>query len=262
MNRTILTVSGLDSSCTTGVGADLKTFQTFRAYGAAAATAVLARNTMGTQAVHAVPMEILGQQVEAVAADMTVHGVKVGLLPGTQHVLMVASLLDAFQLTKFVIVDPVLWVAPGAPLLDEAGVIAVREKLIPIAYALVVNVAEATLLSGVCVRDLATAKEASRALMGLGARNVIVTGGDLEGGRALDLWDDGNLHHVFDAPRLATRNTLGLGDTFSAILAGLAVKGMGMGESIEKAKQYLAKAMQHPFIIGKGAGPLNHTIPM
>jgi len=262
MNRTILTISALDASCSTGVAADLKTFQTFRAYGACAATAVLARNTAGTQAVHPVPMEILGQQVEAIATDMQVHGVKVGLLPGTLHVQVVASLLEAFQLSRFVVLDPVLWVAGGAPLLDESGVKALQEKLVPLAYALVVNPAEAAALSGLPVRDANEAKEAARVLVGLGAKNVVVTGGDLEGPRALDVWYDGNLHHVFDAPRVASRNTLGLGDTFSAILAALAVKGMGMGESIEKAKQYLAKAMQHPFLIGRGAGPLNHTIPM
>lgn len=262
MNRTLLTISGLDGCGATGVAADLKTFQTFRTYGVAAISAVLARNTLGVQAIHPVPMEILGQQIEALATDMPIHGVKVGLLPGAAHVTLVASLLEAFKIRERLVVDAALWAGPRALVLDAAGVAALKEKLLPDAYLVVANGAEAEALTGVPVHDAAAAKEAAKALVDLGARHAVVTGGDLEGSRVLDIWYDGARHHVFDAPRLATRNTLGVGDTFSAILATYAVKGVSVGESVEKAKQYIAKAMQHPFQIGKGPGPLNHTLPM
>ena len=34
------------------------------------------------------------------------------------------------------------------------------------------------------------------------------------------------------------------------------------GEAVDKAKKYVAKAAQHPFVLGKGKQPLNHTVPM
>ncbi len=262
MNRTILTISGLDASCTSGTAADIKTFQTFRVYGAAAITSILVQNTQGIQAIHPVPMEILGQQVEAIATDMAVHGVKVGMVATAANAQMIATLLDAFQLAKTMVLDPMLHSAAGAPLLDDKAVEVVREKLLPMAYVVTPNVLEAQVLTGVAVADMNGAKEAAKALFDRGARNVVITGGHLEGTRAMDLWYDGARYHVFDALKVPTKNTLGIGCTFSAILAALLVKGLGLGEAIDKAKQYIAKAVQHPFQIGKGGGPLNHTIPM
>ncbi len=262
MNRTILTINSVDSSGATGLAADLKTFQTFRVYGAAAVTAVLAQNTQGVQACHPVPMEVLGQQIETVAIDLPIHGVKTGFLGSASNVQMAASLLEAYGLTKFLVVDPFLESSTGAPLLDEKAQDLLKKLILPQAYILCVKSSEAATLSGRAASDMAEAKQAAEVLFAMGPKNVVITGGQFEGPRALDLWFDGVHHHVFDALRVPTRNTLGAGCTFSAILAALAVKGLGVGESVEKAKQYIAKAVQHPFQIGRGQGPLNHSVPM
>lgn len=262
MNRTILTINGVDSSGATGLAADIKTFQTFRVYGAAAVTAVLAQNTQGAQACHPVPMEVLGQQIEAVVLDIPVHAVKTGFMGSANNVQIAASLLEAYGLTKLLVVDPFIESSTGAPLLDEKARELLKSQLIPKAYVLCAKSSEAAVLTGRQVRDMTEAKSAAEALFAMGARNVVLTGGQFEGPRVLDLWFDGTHHHVFDAQRVPTRNTLGAGCTFSAIIAALAVKGIGVGESVEKAKQYIAKAVQHPFQIGKGQGPLNHSVPM
>lgn len=262
MNRTILTVSAFDASGATGVAADLKTFQAFRVYGTAAVTAVLAKNTVGIQAYHPVPMDILGQQLEAIATDIPLHGVKIGLLPGTPQIEMVAHLVEAYKLHQSLVLAPRLSLIPGSCLLDGDGLTAFKRLLVPQALLVVVNAEDAERITDHPVKDVQGAKEAAAVLVGMGAKGAVVTGGHLEGPRAIDAWFDGAHHHLFDAPRLATRNTLGMGETFSSILCALCAKGTPVGAGIEKAKQYLAKAMQHPFQIGRGAGPLNHTVPM
>ncbi|MEJ2368515.1 MAG: bifunctional hydroxymethylpyrimidine kinase/phosphomethylpyrimidine kinase, partial [Acidobacteriota bacterium] len=118
------------------------------------------------------------------------------------------------------------------------------------------------ILSGVPVKDMNGAKAAAKVIRELGCENVVVTGGHLEGPRAMDLWYDGSHQRIFDGSKIVTRNTLGMGTTFASIVAASLVKGLALGECIEKAKQYIAKATQHPFEIGKGSGPLNHTVPM
>lgn len=262
MNRTLLSVSAFDASGATGVAADLKTFQTFRVYGAAAVTAVLAKNTQGIQAYHPVPMDILGQQLEAIATDMPLHGLKIGLLPGAPQIEMVSALVEAYSLHQNLILAPRLSLSPGTNLLDAEGHSSLKRLLLPKSFVVIVNAPDAELLTGLPVKDPNSAKEAASALVALGAKNAVVTGGHLEGPRVVEVWYDGAHYHLFDAPRIATRNTLGLGETFSAILCALCAKGAPVGGAIEKAKQYIAKAMQHPFQIGKGAGPLNHTVPM
>lgn len=262
MNRTILTVSAFDSSGATGVAADLKTFQTFRVYGAAAVTAIAAQNSTAVQALHPVPMEVVAQQIEAVASDMKVHGVKTGVLATAANVQIVASLIEAFELGGTFVLDPVLLAATGESMLDPAGIDALRSKLLPLAHVVTPNRHEAEVLSGVAVSDVPSAKEAARLIHLMGPRHVIVTGGALEGPRATDIWFDGQAYHLFDAPRLATNNVLGIGHTFAAALCAMLAKGSLLGEAIERAKRYIGKAVQHPFQVGKGRGPLNHTVPM
>lgn len=262
MNRTILTIGPFDSSGATGIVADIKTFQTFRVYGAPVSTAIIAQNTQGIQGVFPIPMEFVGQQMEAVVSDMPLHAAKIGMLTEANNIEIVASLMNALNIKCPLMVDPVIFNHEGQRLVGDDAVGAIKSKLIPLAFAVTPNIKEAELLTGVEIKDMNNAKEAAKVLIGLGAKHVIVTGGQLQEVRSLDLWYDGSHFHIFEAPRLKTKNTLGLGCTFSSIVIALIARGLGMGESIEKAKQYLAKAMQHPFQIGKGLGPLNHTIPM
>jgi hydroxymethylpyrimidine/phosphomethylpyrimidine kinase len=262
MNKTVLTISAFDSSCATGIAADLKTFQAFRVYGTGVATAIIARNTASIQAIQPIPMEIVGQQLEAVVADMPIHGVKIGVLATATNAQIVAALMDTFQVSGNIVVHPVLQSSSGQKLLEDGAISLLRDKIVPLATVVTANRYEAQILSGLQVTDVPSAKEAARAFQSKGCKQVVITGGDWEGSRALDIWYDGSNFHIFDAPKIATKNTLGIGDTFSSVLAALLSKGSVMGEAIDRAKKYIAKAIQHPFQIGKGEGPLNHTVPI
>lgn len=262
MNRTIMTIGPFDSSGATGILADVKTFQTFRVYGASVTTSIIAQNTQGIQGVFPIPMEFVGQQIEAIVSDMPLHAVKLGFLSSANNIEIIASLLKALNVKCPLMVDPVIFNHEGQKLLGDDGVEALKNKILPSAFVATPNIPEAEILAGIKIKDMNGAKVAAKILFGLGTKNVIITGGHLEEVRVLDLWYDGSHFHIFEAPRLSTKNTLGIGCTFSSIVISLIARGLAMGESIEKAKQYLAKAMQHPFQIGKGLGPLNHTIPM
>jgi hydroxymethylpyrimidine/phosphomethylpyrimidine kinase len=262
MNRTIMTIGPFDSSGATGIVADLSTFQTFRVYGAPVTTAIIAQNTSGIQGVFPIPMEFVGQQIEAVVSDMPIHAVKIGFLSSANNIEIITSLFGALNIKCPIMIDPVIINHEGQRLLNEEAVAALKSKLFPLAFAVTPNTQEAEVLTGIEIKDMNNAKEAAKVIFSMGVKNVIITGGHLQEIRALDLWYDGSHFHIFEAPRLSTKNTLGIGCTFSSIVISLIARGLGMGESIEKAKQYIAKAMQHPFQIGKGAGPLNHTIPM
>ena len=262
MNKTLMAISWIDSSGAAGLAADLKTFQTFRVYGAPVATAVAAQTTSGLQALSPVPMAFVGQQIEAVAADMPVHGIKVGALITAQNVRMVAGLLGALKLTDIVVVDPSLTASTGEALLEESALDYMKRDLIPLASVLTPSATEAEKLTGVAIADAASAKEAAKALLGMGCRAVIITSVPGQGPRSMDLMADPGGFHLFDAPRVATNNLLGIGDTFSAIVASQLVRGAILGEAVDRAKRYIAKAVQHPFRIGQGGGPLNHTLPM
>jgi len=94
----------------------------------------------------------------------------------------------------------------------------------------------------------------------MGARNVVIKGGHLEGQRAMDVHYDGLKHTVYDAPKSVSTTVRGLGCTFATIIAVHLAKKLKVQSAIDPAKKYIARAMIHPFKIGKGRGPLNHNV--
>ncbi len=76
----VLSIAGSDSGGGAGIQADLKAFARCGVHGMTAITAITAQNTMGVQAIHAVPAAIVRAQIDAVLADIGADAVKVGML--------------------------------------------------------------------------------------------------------------------------------------------------------------------------------------
>lgn len=259
MNKTVLSIAGIDPSAASGLYVDLKMLQAIRVYGAGVATTVTAQNTQGVSGMHAIPYEMVAQQLDDVFNDLEIHAVKTGLLGSAKNIELVAALLQAFKV-PYLVVDPILKSESGFQFIDEAGIAAYKTKLFPMAFVITPNLYEASILTGMEVTDLSTMRAAAEKLHALGPQHVVITGGHLPT-RAMDLHFDGQRFNVFDASKIASTNLNGIGDCFSASLAGLLARGLKLDEAIDKTKKYLVKAAVHPFKIGKGMGPLNLTTP-
>jgi hydroxymethylpyrimidine/phosphomethylpyrimidine kinase len=258
MNRNILVIAGLDPSACAGVVVDLKTLMAWRMYGVAVVTALTSQNTQRVDSVYPVPMEVIGSQLESIVGDIEIHAVKVGLMPNAKTIELITELFRTFKLTN-IVVDPIFKSSTGYQFSDDKMIQAYKEKLFPLAEAVTPNLHEASILAGMDVHDVATMKEASGKIHQLGPKNVVITGGHLDN-RAQDVHYDGVRHTVFDAPKLATNHSRGLGCTFSTILALHLAKKTKIATAIDPAKKYLARAMVHPFKIGTGNGPINHNV--
>ena len=130
MNKNILTIAGLDPSGCAGALADLRTFMAWRTFGMAVITCITAQNTLKVDSVYPVPMEVIGSQLEAIASDIEIHAVKIGLLPNAKTLELVVELLRAFKLTN-IVVDPVLSSSTGYQFADDKMIAAYREKCSP-----------------------------------------------------------------------------------------------------------------------------------
>lgn len=259
MNRNVLTIAGLDPSGCAGVLADLKTFSAWRVYGLAVITAITAQNTQKVESVYPVPLEVIGAQLEALVNDIEIHAVKIGMFPDSKAADLVVELIHAFQLTN-IVVDPVLSSSTGYQFADEKTIAVYKEKLIPLADVVTPNLQEASILTGLEVKDISGMKQAAEKLFQMGAKNVVITGGHLPL-RAMDLHYDGSKHTIYDAPKVASTNTRGSGCTFASILAVHLSRKLKLSAAIDAAKKYIARALVHPFKIGKGEhGPLNHNV--
>src|SRR5205823_8848292 len=87
-------------------------------------------------------------QVCAVAGDIGVDAVKVGMLGTAQVIAAVARALDELPAATPVVVDPVMVAESGARLLEPDAQRALVEEIVPRATVLTPNLPEARVLAG------------------------------------------------------------------------------------------------------------------
>jgi hydroxymethylpyrimidine/phosphomethylpyrimidine kinase len=260
MTAIALTIAGSDSCGGAGIQADLKTFSALGVYGASVITALTAQNTRGVEAVHVVPPDFVLAQIEAVARDLKVNAIKIGMLATSAVIEAVAEGLKAFAGVP-VVLDPVMVAASGDALLDEDAVATLRSLLMPRATLITPNLPEAAkLLGGAEARDEREMGEQARALKRIGAKAVLIKGGHSEGPKALDLYLDEEGEMRLEAARVATSNTHGTGCTLSSAIAAELAKGASLREAVVKAKAYVTAAIgaADQLHIGQGRGPVHH----
>jgi hydroxymethylpyrimidine/phosphomethylpyrimidine kinase len=260
MTAIAVTIAGSDSSGGAGIQADLKTFSALGVYGASVITALTAQNTKGVRAIHDVPADFIAKQIDAVFSDLNVSAVKIGMLSQTTTIEAVIKGLDRHH-AKNIVLDPVMIATSGDQLLAADAVAAMRASLIPRALVITPNLPEAAaLLEHAPARSEAEMEEQARALLGLGARSVLIKGGHGEESESIDLLVDATSVTRFSEMRIRTRNTHGSGCTLSsAIAAGLA-KGLDLKTASRDAKVYVTAAIASAdaLTIGHGHGPLHH----
>src|SRR3954469_20109259 len=103
-----LTIAGSDSGGGAGIQADLKAFAACGVHGTTAITAITAQHTVGVTAVGAVAPELIVAQVRAVAEDIGVDAVKIGMLGSVATTHAVAEALTYVAVDVPVVVDPVM----------------------------------------------------------------------------------------------------------------------------------------------------------
>jgi hydroxymethylpyrimidine/phosphomethylpyrimidine kinase len=255
--RIALTIAGSDPIAGAGVQADLKTFAALRVYGVSALTASTAQNTTGVIDVVALTPEMVRLQIEQLREDVHISAVKTGMLATAEIVRVVAESIGRFRALKLV-VDPVIAATSGCILLEPDGVSTLKTDLLPLASVVTPNASEASTLAGIRVDSQGTAREAAKRIADLGPRAVVITGGHLPGPDAIDLLYHAGTFVEFAAPRLPIGTVHGTGCTFAAaVAAGLALDD-DIPAAVQRAKHYVAGAIDQSFEIGRGARILNH----
>lgn len=254
--KKVLTIAGSDSCGGAGIQADLKTFSALEVYGMSVITAITAQNTQGVQGVEEISPWMVGAQMDAIFEDISVDGIKIGMVSSIPIIEEIGKKLRMYQCEK-VILDPVMVSKSGRHLLQPASREALIHCLFPQALLVTPNLSEAEALAGFSIQCITEMEEAARCIHQMGPRYVIVKGGHLEG-NATDVLYDGEGFIYFDRKRIHNKNTHGTGCTFSSAITAYAARGYGVEESVRRAKDYISTAIEHAFSIGMGVGPTHH----
>jgi hydroxymethylpyrimidine/phosphomethylpyrimidine kinase len=259
----VLTIAGFDPSSGAGITADIKTIAAHECYGVSCITALTIQSTQGVRRVEALDPTLIAETLQELVLDLAVGAVHVGMLGNARVVEVVADFLSQACLPH-VVLDPILKSSSGADLLDKAGTQLLIERLLPLAELVTPNLDEASALTGMAVTNLQQMREAAACLHGLGAINVVVTGGHLE--KAIDLLsfrtDRGTETEVFKADRQRSNSTHGTGCAFATALACHLAHGRGLPEAVLLSKAYISAAIANAHPLGQGVGPLHHLYRM
>jgi hydroxymethylpyrimidine/phosphomethylpyrimidine kinase len=200
--------------------------------------------------------DLVLEQIHAVVTDIPPHAAKTGALGNQAVVEAVASAAEKF--TFPLVVDPIMISKNGAPLMDQEARRTLLERLIPRAFLLMPNLQEAAALAGFAVDDLASMRRAAEKLVSLGARNVLVKGGHLDGDAVDVLFTHKGIFHEYPATRIDTMHTHGTGCTYSAAITAELAKGVLLVQAVAVAKEFITNAIRSNPGLGSGSGPLNH----
>jgi hydroxymethylpyrimidine kinase/phosphomethylpyrimidine kinase len=260
----VLAVAGSDPSGGAGIQADLKSIAANGGYGMAALTALTAQNTRGVRDVHVPPPAFVGAQLDAVADDVAIDAVKIGMLGDARVIEVVAGWLGGLGERgprPAVVLDPVMVATSGDRLLAPDAEHALR-RMLPLADVVTPNLPELAVLAGQeTARSWDEALEQAARLAAACGVLVVVKGGHLTGPGAPDaLVGPGGLLERLDGERVATRSTHGTGCSLSSALATRFAQHHDWARALRQTKTWLTEAIRGgaALEVGAGHGPVDH----
>lgn len=255
--KVALTIAGFDPSTGAGITADLKVFLNHGFYGVAAITALTVQSSQGVRRVEAVEGRLLRETLDCLAGDLSLAGVKIGMLGSAEAVGEVTGFLSRAGIPRErVVLDPVLVSSSGAPLLEPTGIDVLKKDLLPAVGWVTPNVDELGALTGSDAYLHPDIPDEARRVADLApGLNVVVTGGHLNPPDDFLLTADGT-ETWFPGSRFDTTSTHGTGCVFSSALLCRLLAGDGPANAVRGAKEFVRQALETAVPLGRGKGPV------
>ena len=253
----ILIIAGSDSSGGAGIQADIKTVTALGSYAMTAITAVTSQNTTGVKSIESIsPIEI-SKQIEFTSKDIKPDAIKIGMLHSSEVINAVIKSLHTINVKK-IILDPVMVAKGGTKLINNHSIKILKSKLIKKVSLITPNIPEAEILTKIKISSTDDMIYAAKALIHLGAKNVLIKGGHLKSRIMEDIFLNKNEILTFKNKKIYTKNTHGTGCTLSSAIATYYSCGKTLKKSCEMAIKYVNHSIGTGPRYGKGHGPINH----
>jgi hydroxymethylpyrimidine/phosphomethylpyrimidine kinase len=246
--KVALTIAGSDSSGGAGIQTDVRAMASLGVHPCTVITCVTSQNTEDVDSIFSMPIEEIERQLNSVLRDIEVSAAKTGMLWSAEIAEVVAENLEKIELP--LVVDPVMISTTNKPLQSEDLTKVLKSKMLPMSEVVTPNTLEAEVLSGVRIESESDVESACEKISALGARNVLIKGGHLEGEPVDILYSKGEFKR-FTGERYK-EDVHGSGCAFSAFIAANLALGRDLVESIERSKRMITAGFFNSYRIGKG----------
>jgi len=252
----VLIIAGSDSGGGAGIQADIKTVAMLGGHPMTAVTAVTAQNTLGVDAIHPIPAEMILSQIDAVIADIGVDAVKIGMIGSAFAAKQVATRLQelkSLQPDIPIVFDPVMVATSGGVLADDAT-IAAFGRLMDVATIATPNLPE--------LKRLTSEEDpVAGALHLVGAHGcaVLIKGGHEEGDALADALIEEDNMTSWQGQRIETTSTHGTGCTLASAIAFFLAEGSTLADAVARAREFVRVAIHDAPGLGQGSGPIGQA---
>jgi len=252
----VLIIAGSDSGGGAGIQADIKTVAMLGGHPMTAVTAVTAQNTLGVDAIHPIPAEMILSQIDAVIADIGVDAVKIGMIGSAFAAKQVATRLQelkSLQPDIPIVFDPVMVATSGGVLADDAT-IAAFGRLMDVATIATPNLPE--------LKRLTSEEDpVAEALHLVGAHGcaVLIKGGHEEGDALADALIEEDNMTSWQGQRIETTSTHGTGCTLASAIAFFLAEGSTLADAVARAREFVRVAIHDAPGLGQGSGPIGQA---
>jgi len=255
----LLAIAGSDSGGGAGIQADIKTASALGAYAMTAITAVTAQDTTGVGSIHLVPAAIVSEQIERSLCDIGADAIKIGMLGSPEIATSVAETLQRHARGIPLVIDPVMVSSSGIALAGDAVMDVLKASLFPLASLITPNLPEAERLCGFSLQAGDELLRAGRLLLSLGPRAVLLKGGHGGSETLTDLlFTPDASPRAYIAKRIETEHTHGTGCTLATAIACGLGEGLPLGDVIQRAHDFVQRAIRAAPGFGAGNGPIDH----
>ncbi|MEG1553517.1 MAG: bifunctional hydroxymethylpyrimidine kinase/phosphomethylpyrimidine kinase [Rikenellaceae bacterium] len=258
--KKILTIAGSDSGAGAGIQADMKSIIACGGYSTTAITAVTAQNTLGVRGISNLPASIVELQIAAIADDIGIDALKIGMLPTVEIVDVVIEAIEKYKIQNIVL-DTVMVASSGDMLVGGDVARHIIKNLFPIATLITPNLPESVFITGIDIRDSNLFDMAAEHMRVLGAQNILIKSGHIESDNITDvLYEcEKEKKYFYNFEKIYSQNTHGTGCSLSSAIATFLAQGYPLHEAVGKAEEFVHEAILNATEkIGNGHGPINH----
>lgn len=245
----VLSIGGSDPSSGAGIQSDLKTFSSLDAYAFTTITSITSQNTQKFGNIEPVSSKMIKNQIDVIFSDFKIDAIKIGMVYNSKIIKALYSKLSKIKIP--IILDPVLKSTTGGILLKKYALNDYKKFLISIAFIITPNVLEASIISGIKIKNKQDLYQSALKIKDYGVKNVVITGANLEKNKISDFVLDRKKFYYISGEMIKRINH-GSGCSFSAALTIAIARGMNIHDAVKFAKKYTFDSIKNAKKVGRG----------